>query len=61
VSSYGSQDVKRVNTDIGLGRGETDECVVEEHVKPLLIEFTLLSYQVGLTSIDYFIFVNVVL
>jgi hypothetical protein len=55
------QDVQRIYSHVDLRVGQTDEGVVKEHIKPLLVEFLLLPNQVSLASIHYFIIGNVVL
>lgn len=55
------EDVERVHPNIGLRVSETDQGVVQEHIEPLLVEFLLLTNQVGLASIDYLIIADVIL
>lgn len=54
------ENVQGVNSDISLRVRESYQSIVQEDIKPLLIEFLLLSYQVGLTSVDDLIVRNVV-
>ena len=54
------ENVQGVNSHISLRVRESYQSIVQEDIKPLLIEFLLLSYQVGLTSVDDLIVRNVV-
>ena len=55
------QYVQGVDSHIGLRICQTDQSIVQEHIKPLLIEFLLLTNQVSLASIYNFIITDVIL
>jgi len=58
---YRVEDIEGVDSDLGAGVRDPNKSVVEEHVKPLLVELFLLSYQLGLTTVDRLVISNVVL
>jgi len=55
------QDVQGVDAHVGLRVGKADQRVVKEHVEPLLVEFLLLSDQVGLARVHDLVVGDVVL
>lgn len=46
------QDVDRVNSDLCALIAQSDKSVVQEHIKPLLVELFFLSQQVSLAGVD---------
>ena len=55
------QDVQRIDSNVGLRVGEPNESVVQENIKPLLVELLLLSNKVSLTGIHDLVICNIVL
>ena len=55
------QDIQRIDSHVGLRVGQANQSVVQEDIKPLLVEFLLLTNQVGLTSINCLIIADVIL
>lgn len=51
VSSNRVQDIQWVNSDVNLGILKSNECIVKEHIEPLLIETLFLLDEECMTSI----------
>lgn len=56
-----AKHINRVDADVDSLRGETDQRVVKEHVKPLLIKSGLALKQVSLAAIDELVISEVLL
>jgi hypothetical protein len=55
------QDVQTVDPDRGLGVGQSDQSIVEEDIKPLLVELLLMHDQGSLAGIDHLIVFDMLL
>lgn len=55
------QDIQTVDSNIDSGIAQTNKSIVEENVKPLLIESFLIRYQKGMASVHNFIVLQIFL
>jgi hypothetical protein len=56
----GVQDIEGIDSYISFGVGKAYQSIVQENIKPLLIEFLFLSNKISLACVYDLIVVNVV-